>query len=138
MKSQKKKVNATCHPDKPHTALGLCNQCYQRKHREENIQAYRASARRYIYKKYGIEEEFFEDLLKVQDYKCAICPNNLVDVDGYPKYACVDHDHKTGKVRGLLCVACNTGIGHLKDNPTLCVKAANYLLDGELVVFKRF
>lgn len=39
----------------------------------------------------------------------------------------VDHDHTTGAVRGLLCSACNTGIGHLKDDPAVVAAALHYL-----------
>lgn len=39
----------------------------------------------------------------------------------------IDHCHKTGKVRGLLCKTCNTGIGHLKDDPNILRSAINYL-----------
>lgn len=40
----------------------------------------------------------------------------------------MDHDHKTGKVRGLLCTPCNTGIGMLQDDPEIVKKALDYLL----------
>jgi hypothetical protein len=39
----------------------------------------------------------------------------------------IDHDHKSGKVRGLLCSCCNTGIGFLKDDPRIMRKAADYV-----------
>jgi len=57
---------------------------------------------------YGITPEYFYGMLKEQDNKCAICGR---DMDDYGKIFCVDHNHKSGKVRGLLCDPCNYGIG---------------------------
>ena len=60
-----------------------------------------------------------------QNGRCAIC--------GVPEYELpsrlyIDHDHETGKVRGLLCPSCNTGLGHLKDDPEVLLRACIYLL----------
>jgi hypothetical protein len=58
---------------------------------------------------------------------CAICqkpPSGNTAVNGR---MCVDHDHKTGKVRKLLCFNCNTAIGKLNDDPELFKRAINYL-----------
>ena len=60
-----------------------------------------------------------------QDYRCAICNIHKKDIDN--DVLCIDHDHKTGKVRGLLCRKCNSGIGMLKDDPSTLRKAAEYL-----------
>lgn len=64
--------------------------------------------------------EDFDDMLRKQDYKCAICRCNF-------KKRCVDHDHTTGVVRGLLCDRCNMGIGKLKDKYEVVQNAADYL-----------
>lgn len=40
---------------------------------------------------------------------------------------CIDHNHQTGEIRGLLCSPCNRAIGQLQDNPNILRKAANYL-----------
>lgn len=72
--------------------------------------------------RYGVTEKQCEEMLEKQGGVCAIC--------GLPpteKSLCVDHDHVTGKFRGLLHRVCNTGIGNLKDSAELCRKAANYL-----------
>ena len=70
---------------------------------------------------YGITEEVFRALCKAQDNKCAICGSS---VEGRLS---VDHDHKDGCIRGLLCRTCNLGLGLFKDNQELLIKAAGYL-----------
>lgn len=64
--------------------------------------------------------------LKTQEHACAICQEPFVENE----QPLVDHDHATGKVRGLLCHHCNTGIGLLRDNPKLLYRAARYLHAG--------
>ena len=53
--------------------------------------------------------------------------NNTCEVCGELCYGYKDHDHKTGKRRGILCSHCNTGIGMLKDNPEIIRRALEYL-----------
>lgn len=79
---------------------------------------------------YGLTLEGFTLLLQSQGGKCAICGQSPT---GKRKDAFhVDHCHKTGIVRGILCPACNHGIGKFKDDPKLLRKAASYLEgDGE-------
>lgn len=63
-----------------------------------------------------------------QDGKCAICNRPETQMrSGKVKALAVDHNHKTGAIRGLLCSDCNTGIGKLKDDPVVIRKAAEYL-----------
>ena len=69
---------------------------------------------------YGISGEDYDKMFEQQNGRCAICETHY-------QVLCVDHCHKTGKVRKLLCRNCNTGIGQLKDNPNLLVKAASYI-----------
>lgn len=64
-------------------------------------------------------------MLEDQGYECAICRSRL-GVDLLP---CVDHNHATGEVRGLLCGNCNTGIGHLGDSPQALRRALDYLTE---------
>ena len=70
---------------------------------------------------YGLTLEAYEILVKNQNKRCLIC-NEIPK-----KKLVVDHDHKTGKIRGLLCEACNKGIGHFKDNCLNLQNAINYL-----------
>lgn len=72
----------------------------------------RASAirREYRYQtKYGISTEDYEQMLRAQDGKCAICGAS----PGKHRLS-VDHNHETGAVRALLCISCNTGVGYFE------------------------
>lgn len=73
------------------------------------------------YYKYGLAPDDIELLLLQQDYKCAICPK------GIDASAHLDHDHRTGKARGMLCPACNTGLGMFRDSTRLLSSAIVYL-----------
>lgn len=76
-----------------------------------------------LLKLYGISLIEYNELLEKQNGVCAIC-DNLCSVR---KNLCVDHDKKTGKVRGLLCFACNTAIGKLDHDIELLESAIQYL-----------
>lgn len=76
-----------------------------------------------FYYKYGITKAEAISLQESQGNKCAICEQELTD----SKKTHVDHCHETNKVRGILCLHCNTGLGHFKDNPELLRKAIAYL-----------
>jgi hypothetical protein len=71
-------------PTVKHMADGLCTRCYRR------------------ISKYGVTDNEWHAMFLVQDERCAICLDALTK-------AVVDHDHTTGKVRGLLCNRCNAG-----------------------------
>ena len=79
--------------------------------------------RRLIKKKYGLSYKDWEGLWYSQSGRCAIC-NKFIDD---PKDICIDHNHKTSKIRGLLCKECNLGIGCFFDNPELTKLATEYL-----------
>lgn len=82
----------------------------------------RQRANRHLQNKYGISIDEYEELSAKQDDKCLICNNEELGI----KLA-VDHDHKTGEIRGLLCHNCNRGLGMFKDNTDLLYKAIKYL-----------
>lgn len=79
-------------------------------------------------KDFGITLEQYVAMLADQDGVCAIChrPETAIRL-GKLKMLCVDHNHTTGEVRGLLCHECNLGIGKLGDDPDRIVKAADYI-----------
>jgi hypothetical protein len=72
--------------------------------------------------RHGITGDEFALLAEAQEFCCAIC--------GQAKALCVDHDHGTGEIRGLLCKKCNSGIGLLGDDPVRVAIALTYLLKG--------
>ena len=82
--------------------------------------------REFNYRKFGITLDDYNRILKSQNNRCAIC-NGTETGRIASKYFAVDHCHTTGKVRGLLCNHCNTGIGHMKDDIELLEKAIAYL-----------
>lgn len=86
----------------------------------------RGRLRNHIHHLYGMTLAQYDALLDQQAGSCAICKTKVEDIT-HKKGIGVDHDHKTGKVRGLLCGYCNHGIGMFRDNPQLCQNAATYL-----------
>ena len=71
----------------------------------------------------AVTNEDYDDLLKAQSGKCAIC-RRAPDVS---KKLSIDHCHLTGTIRGLLCSRCNTAIGLVEDNIKTLESAAAYL-----------
>ena len=75
-------------------------------------------------KKYGLSFIEYNELLERQNFSCAICNKNQSDCKTLLH---VDHCHESGKIRGLLCMNCNTGIGSLKESTDLLQKAIEYI-----------
>lgn len=82
-------------------------------------------------RKFGITPEDFMAMLEKQDWRCAICLRPIMLAPpgrGSRDSACLDHNHQTGAIRGILCHGCNTAIGLLGDDPKLLSIATAYLL----------
>jgi len=92
------------------------------RHRERNLRrGYKMSLAQY------------DVLLQSQNGKCGICFNvETKTVNGKVSHLTVDHDHKTGRIRGLLCARCNSGIGLLMEKTENFKNAITYLSRGEL------
>lgn len=109
-----------CHTEKPlseyyyrkdsHTYRSECKECTNESHR---------------YKKLGVCNTRYEEMLTSQKGCCAICKSKL-NSSRYTKFA-VDHCHTTGVVRGLLCTCCNTALGLMKDSKVRLEAAIAYL-----------
>jgi hypothetical protein len=106
-------ITAYCKPCKNEVTINHIN---------KNFEYYQNSWKTYdLKKKYNLSADQFENMLKAQDYKCDICHIDLKN------YSAVDHDHRTGNVRGILCRKCNLGLGTFKDNIASIENAIKYL-----------
>ena len=111
--SRKDNTSSYCKP-----CMKLKNN-FWRKNNPEKINKSSIWYRRKI--SYGLSKDSFFKMLEIQKNCCAICSDTI------DEKCHVDHDHKTGAVRGLLCRTCNTGIGMLKDSPDILLRASQYL-----------
>lgn len=136
---RKVRPQATCHPNRKHLALGLCASCYdlQYKNKNPNVRKSRNSAKirwainhpdraaasrwkAHLKRLYNITPEIVDNMHAAQKGRCLICGTNLMRF-------VVDHNHTTGKVRGLLCRSCNTGLAFAEKH----AKAAEEYLNKE-------
>ena len=103
----------------------------QRKTRDKRNRTIEDRRRTHLKTTYGLTLEDYEEMLSKQDGKCAICQVSQdisIDRRGRVKSTLyIDHCHKTGKVRGLLCSLCNNGLGNFRDSDELLNKAVEYL-----------
>lgn len=97
----------------------------QSKYRAQTPERVLRNQTRSTLKKYGLTLEQYMALHAAQGGKCKICRSE--ETSRRRSRLCVDHCHKTGRVRGLLCSVCNRAIGYLKDDPARLRAAAAYL-----------
>jgi len=98
----------------------MASSAYQRAWQKANPEKVRQYKRRTRLKAYGLTPEQFVAMVTAQKGVCLICHE-------VPEQLVVDHDHVTGKVRGLLCHECNMALGKMKDHPARLRAAAEYL-----------
>lgn len=97
---------------------------HKRRHRRSNLK-----------RLYGLSLEQYDELLKQQNGCCWICGTDKPGGNhGNHGYLAVDHNHKTGELRGLLCSQCNLGVGHVRDNVDIVAEMINYLNKHKLIV----
>ena len=130
-KEKAKKISS----ERYHKKKDLIN-AKRRQIRKDNPEFVRAKARKNYnpiahkvssWRAAGIKDMTYErylEMLNDQHECCAICGTHK---NSLKRQLCVDHDHLTGQARGLLCVACNGGIGKLKDSINMLDKAIKYL-----------
>lgn len=80
---------------------------------------------RYLKNKFKLSSLEYEAMLYKQNNACSIC---LIDLLSLKRRPCIDHCHKTGKVRGLLCDGCNKAIGLFRDSVENIIRAKEYLV----------
>jgi hypothetical protein len=98
---------------------------YRARDKKRDPEAFRLRARHYKLKHlYGITADELHALYAKQDGRCAICKKPEGE-----KALCVDHDHDTGEVRGLLCNNCNAMLGYAQDNTEILRRAIYYVID---------
>lgn len=119
----------------PYYALGLCKKCYEnqegpkwrQKMYVKNPTHRKAKWRQYhlrdALKTFSITGDEFKRMYDSQDGLCKICLGPPI---GKTRLS-IDHDHVTGKVRGLLCDRCNVGLAQFKEDVKLLLRAADYL-----------
>lgn len=116
-------MNSVVVPFDHNTAEG--RSAYMKEHRQEFPMAWKDG---HFRSKFGITLGDYGDMLVAQGGTCAICKcKETATRNGTVKALAVDHDHKTGKVRGLLCCDCNQAIGKLKENTESLRAAIRYL-----------
>lgn len=101
--------------------------------RERKNRASRMAWEARIKRTYGIDADTYHELLRLQGGKCFICQR----ATGKSKRLSVDHDHRSGEVRGLLCSTCNNVLGHVRDDPAAFRRAHDYLTDPPMARLRR-
>ena len=105
---------------------------YRAKNKERIMQynnTHKEEGKKYnLKRKYNITQEQYDELYNKQNGCCAICKKHQSELK---KILGVDHNHKTGKIRGLLCDNCNKGLGCLKDDKDIINNAGNYLKEND-------
>ena len=91
----------------------LCFDC-----KKEKFKSYQKNIGRF--KKYNLSKEDYEKQYAIQEGKCYVCETHYADL-------CIDHCHKTNKVRKLLCFSCNAALGLLKENLNTITNLKNYV-----------
>ena len=91
-----------------------CKECTVKRTTEYNKKNSKSVRSQYLKRNYGLTFEEFETMLSDQDNCCAVCGGK--ETYGRHKRFTVDHNHNTGKVRGLLCHRCNTAIGLVNED----------------------
>ena len=110
------------------TRCKKCRAIWRKQNNEMNLDDHKRRTRNSnLKRKFGITLGDYEDMLFGQGGKCLICGEEQHG----NKELSVDHDHKTGKIRSLLCSRCNTFVGYIESNPDLLPNVIEYIKSHE-------
>lgn len=110
-----------------------CRNAYAVEWRKKNPAAHKAAYQKAYQKRkhlvdearllrhFGMTSSEYDEMLQRQNHVCAVCYSSS------DRKLAVDHDHSTGRIRGLLCMSCNIILGHVKDDPIHLRSLAEYL-----------
>ena len=102
-----------------------CKTCTVQRVKERDRTHPHIKREQHLKRRYGISLQEYTDMIESQGNCCATC--GATEPGGRWKSFAVDHDHKTGKVRGLLCKSCNIALGEVDDNLTTLKRMIEYL-----------
>ncbi len=114
-----------------HLLQSNCNTCRYEQHfawvkaNQQRVKEYRTKDKWTLVKRCsrrGISPEILIKAFEDQNGKCAICSCSILISD-----SAIDHNHKTGEFRGVLCKTCNRALGMFRDSPEILMSAVNYL-----------
>lgn len=114
----------------PHKTLEARREHYRTKIAAQRKANPRMNKKYSLKANYGLTLEEYDTMYAGQNRACSICARPLIAYPNRSQHnerACVDHCHTTGRVRGILCNECNTGLGNFKDSPMLMRRAIEYL-----------
>jgi hypothetical protein len=107
-----------------------CRKCIKNNKRRLKPEEHKTKRRKMkLQHNYKLTPEQYDKMFTDQNGVCALCskPESAVSNNGRIKNLCVDHCHKTNKIRGLLCNWCNRGLGLFRDDALILRLAADYI-----------
>jgi len=102
--------------------MAKCKLCVRKQGRRYRIKYPGKRRDSYLLKKYGLTEKRYQKMFESQSGRCAMCHARS------ERALSVDHDHQTGKVRGLLCGSCNALLGFAQEDISILKEAIDYLM----------
>ena len=120
----KRKVRDKKYRDKHKKEASAFSKAWLKKHPEKKLEYAMNGYKRHLRVKFGLTIQDYDDMYIEQGGCCAICGVHQSETQ---KRLCIDHNHETGNVRGLLCDRCNTSIGKFNDDINLLRNAIKYL-----------
>ena len=120
----------------PYPRCKPCENARSTKWQQDNPEKAKANRARWYAKhphyfrlrNYGLTLEDYDLMVAAQDGKCAICGTVSIEGEDQAGFTlAVDHNHRTGVIRGLLCIHCNTGLAMFRDSPEFLTQAVGYL-----------